>query len=368
MQTGTVVQRGNSWYLRFYEPVLLDGKIVKRQKAVKLVQVSREYATAEAVRAAGLVGQVLAPINTNAGTAEAGQPLTEFLEYVYLPYVREHLKPSTFKNYNDRCKLLKPHFGTIELRKVRTPDIERFMDGVAAGKQRANQSFLHLKAFLSGAFTYAQRKGLVVTNPVLPAKAPKGLPKGETAAYTLEEIQKMLAVLDEPARTIVLVLALTGLRVGELQGLRWEDIDGNELHIRRSVVKGHISDVKTTASKGAIPLLPIVRKALEEHRKRSAGGFIFSGVISGKPMIVENLLRLYMIPQLEAAGLAWSGWHGFRRGVATNLHKLGVDDLTISRILRHASVAITQMAYIKPVSRKSQAAMGKLAKAFQLAE
>jgi integrase len=368
MQQGTVVRRGNWFYLRFYEPVLLDGKVVKRQKAVKLARVSREYGTAEAVRAAGLAGQVLAPINTDSATAESGQLLAEFLELVYLPHVRAHLKPSTFKGYNDRFKLLKPHIEAIELRKVRTPDIERFMDGVAAGKPRSNQTFLHLKAFLSGAFRYAQRKGLVVVNPVIPAKAPTGLPKGETSAYNLEQIQKMLNVLDEPGKTIVFVLAFTGLRIGELLGLRWEDIDGDVLHIRRSVYMGQVIETKTAASNAAIPLLPVVRDVLAEHRKRSAGEFIFSGVISGKPLNVDNPLRLYWAPALAAAGINWRGWHGFRRGVATNLHVLGVDDLTISRILRHSSVSITQQAYIKTVGKQSQAAMGKLARAFRLAK
>jgi integrase len=57
---------------------------------------------------------------------------------------------------------------------------------------------------------------------------------------------------------------------------------------------------------------------------------------------------------------AWHGWHAFRRGLATNLNKLGVDDLTISRILRHSDVAVTQHIYIEPVSENAQAAMAKI--------
>ncbi len=56
----------------------------------------------------------------------------------------------------------------------------------------------------------------------------------------------------------------------------------------------------------------------------------------------------------------WYGWHAFRRGLATNLNKLGVDDLTISRILRHSDVSLTQKIYIKPVSENNQAAMAKI--------
>jgi integrase len=50
---------------------------------------------------------------------------------------------------------------------------------------------------------------------------------------------------------------------------------------------------------------------------------------------------------MEAQGLKWHGWHAFRRGLATNLHRLGVQDGTIQRILRHSTVSVTQACYIK---------------------
>jgi integrase len=56
----------------------------------------------------------------------------------------------------------------------------------------------------------------------------------------------------------------------------------------------------------------------------------------------------------------WRGWHAFRRGLATNLHRLGVADLTIQRILRHSNVAVTQSCYIQTASDESKAAMQKL--------
>ena len=56
----------------------------------------------------------------------------------------------------------------------------------------------------------------------------------------------------------------------------------------------------------------------------------------------------------------WHGWHAFRRGAATNLNAIGVDDLTISQILGHSDVAITRKCYIKPVNENAVAAMQKL--------
>ena len=97
---------------------------------------------------------------------------------------------------------------------------------------------------------------------------PRGLPTGETYAYTLDEVTAMLAVLDEPARTIVLLAALSGLGAAELMGLRWEDFTGDELSIERNVWSGHVTETKTLARRAPIPVLPIVAEALEAHRKR----------------------------------------------------------------------------------------------------
>jgi hypothetical protein len=63
--------------------------------------------------------------------------------------------------------------------------------------------------------------------------------------------------------------------------------------------------------------------------------------------------------------LRWRGWHAFRRGLATNLHRLGVDDKTIQTILRHGSVQTTREIYIKGVSSDATAAMERLEVAIQ---
>jgi len=56
----------------------------------------------------------------------------------------------------------------------------------------------------------------------------------------------------------------------------------------------------------------------------------------------------------------WRGWHAFRRGLATNLHDLGMDDKTIQAVLRHSNVAVTQGAYIKTLPRQTVEAMDRL--------
>ena len=60
---------------------------------------------------------------------------------------------------------------------------------------------------------------------------------------------------------------------------------------------------------------------------------------------------------LKKAKISWHGWHGFRRGLASNLNRLGIDDSVIQRILRHTTVATTQNHYIKTTSPDTVAGM-----------
>ena len=81
-----------------------------------------------------------------------------------------------------------------------------------------------------------------------------------------------------------------------------------------------------------------------------------------------NPVRETSLPQARPADKVlpgWRGWHAFRRGLATNLNRLGVDDSVIQRILRHSDVAVTQACYIKTASEDAQAAMQKLENGFK---
>lgn len=74
-----------------------------------------------------------------------------------------------------------------------------------------------------------------------------------------------------------------------------------------------------------------------------------------------------MKPMLKAQGLQWYGWHVYRRGLATNLKEIGVDDLTIQSILCHKDVRTTQLFYIKTVPAAVQDAMVQFASKIECA-
>jgi integrase len=219
-------------------------------------------------------------------------------------------------------------------------------------------------------------------NPMMDVDTPDGAQAADTHAYSFTEITKMLKVLPEPARSVVMTAALSGLRKGEIMGLEWEDFDANakSLYVRRSLWNGKPNEPKTKYSKAPVPVVKILSDALEAHRQRMgklAVGPIFQAS-NGSPLSLDNLSHRVIIPAIEKCAvcrkaksehipeshlfkldetLRWHGWHGFRRGLATNLNALGVDDKTIQAILRHGNVNITMNIYVKSVAESQVAAM-----------
>lgn len=367
MQAGYVYKNGKYWTLRYYEDVLVSGQLVRKQKARKLAPVGDQYPTKTSVKE--LAESFLAPINSHQRRPESSQRVVDFLEHTYLPWVRLNKRPSTAKGYTDMFKLVRDHLGDVTMHEFHTPEAQRLMNAACPIEGMAHTTHKNVKSFLSGAFRFAKQEGAIDReNPMRDVSIPRGLRAEDDHAYTLDEVTRMLAVLEEPARTIVLVAALSGLAKAELKGLRWEDFDGEALDVSRNVWSGIVGETKTLARRAPVPVLAVVKDALEEHREREgrSEGFIFQAR-NGKPLRLENVARRDIRPALDKAGIAWHGWHAYRRGVATNLYELGAPPKTVQAILRHANVSTTLAHYIKPRDEQSRKAMDKLGAAFKKA-
>lgn len=336
-------------------------QVVWVRRTKKLATYSDQYRTLASVKQ--LAEEILSPLNTGQARPESSDTVQHFIEHVYLPNCKANLRPSTYFGYTHVFKTLSPFLAGARMRDFGPMEADRLLVNFAGAKPRANSVLKNTKTFLSGAFRYAVRTGVVRFNPMRETVVPRnGIAQQETQAYSLKEVFAMLKVLPEPSRTVVLVCALTGLRHSEVRGLKWEDFTGDQLHVRRAVWGSHVSETKTPSSSGSVPVLSTLRKALEAHHKTATSEFIFAGD-TGRPLVLANVVKRDMLPELLKAGITWHGWHGFRRGLATNLYALGVTDKTIQTILRHANVSTTMRHYVKVVPGDTKAAMRKLERA-----
>ena len=271
------------------------------------------------------------------------------------------------------------------LKEIRTFTVQGWLNQI--GREDLSRNSLHrIKSTLSGMFTLAKQLGYFDgVNPVQGTSiSPRAREAQETYAYSLEEVNLMMTLFPEPASTAFAVAALAGLRRGEIEGLEWSDFHDDALWVCRSIWNGREMSTKTKKSTAPVPVIRPLAEHLELHRLRGGNpsvGPVFSTSL-GTRLSTNNLLNRLMLPTLnrcQHCGLPggkqhskqdhkyerdenlpqWHGWHAARRGLGTNLYRLGVPDKVIQAILRHSNVNITLGYYIKPQTDDVIAAMGK---------
>jgi integrase len=371
LQKGQIYQKGASWWMRWKSPVMQDGHKKWINRYVRLAPAA-QFTSAAQVEKAGLAAKHRAGLDTSRMTPSSMQRVSDFVEHIYFPKKIESnaLRPSTVVGYRNLYRRhLKSHFDR-RLCDFKLQDAQQLIDAIAREKPLSSQTLKHIKWFSVSVFNLAAQMGAFdanLKNPVFEIDIPRNTRKSEPTRHaTLDDVIAMLEVLDEPAATVLAVAAFSGLRKSEIQGLRWEDWTGSELHVRRTAWR--TTDVreqtKSEASSAPVPMIPILAKYLEAHRNGARDGFIFTGPKMGRPLDLKNIAARIIRPALKAAGIPWCGWHGFRRGLSTSLYEMGVDARTRQAILRHANLSITEKFYTKAVSAVSQDAMAKIEAAF----
>lgn len=366
-QSGYLYEQHGSWHVRWREIIRRpDGSLKKVNRSQRLAS-KKDYPRKTEVLP--LMNDFMAEQNNvtaidGADVVLAGMTITEFVEGHYLPFVSAQKRPSTLRGYKQMWNAyVQDRIGSMRLRDFKTVHGSRLLKSIAAENDLTRTTLQHIKGFVSGIFTFALNEGVYAgTNPMQPVLIPPARPARETYAYTSDEISRIMDVLPEPARTAVAVAAYTGLRSGEIAALRWEDFDDSSLAVSRSIWRGHVSEPKTAASKAPVPVIPRLSAILEGYRTLAGepeSGFVF-GNGKGDPIDLEKLGSGVVRPAIESIGIRWHGWHAFRRGLASNLYRLGGNDKIVQAVLRHSKPFLTKERYIKVFSPDVLAAMNAL--------
>jgi len=361
-QKGYVFRKGNGWYLRYYRAERQsDGSEWVVQKCTKLADYGGDFRSKSAVRV--LADEFLAPFNNGSTTVDSLMTLTDFIEKRYLPHVKEHQAPSTYAGYRNLWSLYIKERGLMTLRDYRTCECDDLLTEIARSHDTAKETIKRVKSFLSGAFRHAKRLGVLRTeNPMWDTVLPECREGEDTYAYSLGEILTMISIVPEPASTMIATAGFAGLRHGELRAFSVENYDGEVIFVAKSAWRSHVRKTKTKASRAAVPVISQLAAKLDAHVARNGSpdsGLMFANSI-GKPIGMQRVVDDVIRPALKGSGVEWQGWHALRRGLATNLHELGVPDKIIQAVLRHSNVAVTQRCYIKARDPETLRGMRKL--------
>jgi integrase len=343
-QRGYIYEASKSFYVRYYTGQMKpSGK--PEMKSHQLCPKTPKFYSRKCREVQMLADEFMATINAEAGTVQAEDvTVTEFWTKTYEPFATENLRHSTVYSYRQIwAQHLEKHFGTITLRDYRTHMGSQFVTGLSKTFGRATVQ--HIRSLASGIFAHALNLGLLETNVWHDVKVlGKSRPPEETQHYNLEEAENIVtALVDHPKGQALMALAcFAGLRPGELQGLRWTDLDPDfgSVHIRRSVVRGVEGELKTKGSTRSLPLIAPVRLALMAWR-RVAG--------ENERVFAEDLATVTRAiqPVLKASGITWKGLYAGRRGAATILTELTGDALAANELLGHANLSVTTAKYVK---------------------
>jgi integrase len=192
----------------------------------------------------------------------------------------------------------------------------------------------------------------------------------EAPYFTVDQVQKILALAEEPWHTLFSVLALEGLRAGEALGLQWGDIDFDRqlLHIRRSAWYGTVQTTKSKASETVLPIPNALAIILREYRKQwksNPDGFLFV-TRNGRPPSSNNVVEHHLWIILDALGFPRCGLHAFRHSHTALLLDSGATPKVVQRQLRHADARTTLEIYGHVVGDAHREAVEKVASKLEL--
>jgi integrase len=274
-----------------------------------------------------------------------------------------------------------PRLGSVPMRKLSGVHIEAFetelqregwvkhrapaKDGAGHGEQERRglsaQTVLHVHRTLSQALSHAVRLGVLPKNPTVLVKPPRP-ERREIKILTKDEIGVMLRAAEGTALHMPVLVALTtGLRRGELLGLRWSDLDlkAGTLTVNQALerVRGTIAfkAPKTKTSRRRITLPTVTIEALQQHRTaqaeerlmfglgRDPRGLVFSRA-DGKPLDADSLTKAFG-RLVAATGVTPITLHGLRHTHISHLLMDGVHVKVVAERAGHASVNITLAVY-----------------------
>jgi integrase len=287
--------------------------------------------------------------------------VVDFWEKVYLPYCEEIVQltgkprktPSTVRGYKQIWRQhLKSHFGNLTLQEYSPHMGTAFLDSLTGGQGKA--TLRHIKACATSLFNRAVNKQHVKVNPWHDVQMPDdAIESAPTLHYTVEEAEDIISALVErvDCQLIMSLACFLGLRPGEIAALRWEDFDEENVHIRRSVVRGIVGTPKTKESIASLPLIDRVRIPLELWRQKSpdTSGWVFPSV-NNTPIDLHNLVARIIRPALDAKEIVWKGLYAGRRGAGTAIIALTNGNAAVGQaLLRHKNMSTTLTFYKKQI-------------------
>jgi integrase len=346
--------RGKAWVLRWREDAINAAGSVQRVRRSEVLGTLRDYATRRlAMRAAE---QRLAALNCPTYRA---RPTATFAQFAarWQQSVLAQLKPSTALNYQSHLRRhLVPYFGATCLKDIEGEQIQRFIATTQAGSKTKRNVIITLQSI----WRQARAWNYVAHDPFAGLVFPRHR-SARRVFFTVEEICKILHGTPRAAgasgalQTFFWLAAETGMRAGELCGLRVEDINftAQLLTIEQSAWRGTIQSPKTARAVRMFTISPELAENIREHLQHTwrpnAARLLFASR-TGRPWDANLLVKRKLHPLLVALEIPRAGLHAFRHANSTIMDQLGAPMRVRQERLGHSDARLTLGTYTHLVS------------------
>ncbi|WP_281532558.1 tyrosine-type recombinase/integrase [Anaerocolumna aminovalerica] len=309
-------------------------------------------------------------------------------------YKEMFVKKGTIEVYTRSYKLyIKPFIGKMKLQDVKSMHVQRIYNELK--KEEFSRGTIEVAAtVLSGMFKQAYKNELIVKNPVPLATLPKIEDEDEIVrAMTLEEQNLFTEYAKESwIYPLVITALFTGMRSGELRGIKWKDVDfkKKEIHIRKTLVylnkEYSLEPPKTKSSKRDIPMLDNVYQLLKEHKKQQLERKLLLGEQwktkkgmedlvfpsdTGNPLNRDRLKVQVnkIVDAINGDGTEFQHItpHYWRHSFATRCIEQGMQPKVLQKILGHSKLSQTMDLYAHVMPSTKEQEMQKLLKIAQSA-
>ena len=375
---GSIEKRGkNSYRLVCLAGYDLQGKPIKKTKTIHGTKKEAEIELAKFV----------ADVQNGMFVEGKSLKFSEFTEIWKRDYASKELAPSTYKRY---CRILEtrllPYFGHFYINKIKPTDIMHFYDllsrdtqlvrkkgnnGSKTKKPLSGKTILEHHRLLRAMLHKAVYWQLIVANPaerVQPPKARKPKRKSyddEQTKILLENLE-LLPSEDTKYKVAIILTVFTGVRLGELMGLEWQDVDFKNGIISINRSSQYLADMgvftkvpKTESSIREIAIPEFIISLLEEYKlwyeeQKSIYGELWMNSdrlfvqVDGKPMHPSTISK-WFVKYVGQIGLPVINFHGLRHTNASLLVAQNIDIAVISARLGHAQISTTLDFYVHPL-------------------
>ena len=375
---GSIEKRGkNSYRLTVSEGFDLNGRPMIHRKTIHGTKKEAE------VELAKFVTEVQNDLVIDGKSLK----FSEFVDVWKRDYGSKELAPTTYKRY---CRMLEtrilPYFGHFYINKIRPTDIMKFYDllekdtqlvrkkgnnGSKTKKPLSGKTILEHHRLLRAMLHRAVYWQLIVSNPaerVQPPRAKKPKRRSyddEQTKILLENLEK-LTVEDTKYKVAIILTIFTGVRLGELMGLEWQDVDFRNGIISINRSSQYLSDMgvftkvpKTESSIREIAIPEFIISLLEEYKlwyeeQKSLYGELWTNSdrlfvqADGKPMHPSSISK-WFVKYVGTIGLPVINFHGLRHTNASLLVAQNVDIAVVSARLGHAQISTTLDFYVHPL-------------------